>query len=55
MFSNQNKLLLTGAAAAAIAKFGFHKSWTMAGLIGMAAIAVVAVVKARNSTDNPAV
>lgn len=53
--SNQNLLLATGAATAVASKFILGKDWKMAALYGALAIAVIAVVKARNSTDNPAV
>jgi hypothetical protein len=53
--SNQNLLLAVGAGTALVSKFILKKDWKMAGLFGMAAIALVAVIKARNSTDNPAV
>jgi len=53
--SNQTKLLTIGVVTTVASKFLLQKDWKTAALYGALAIAVVAIIRARNSTDNPAV
>jgi hypothetical protein len=49
----QEKVLLLGAGAGAVAKFYFGKSWIMAGVIGLAAISAYALLTASVNPATP--
>jgi hypothetical protein len=46
--SDQTKLILSGVASAAVARFALHKDYKTAALIGALTIAAIAIVRAPN-------